>query len=347
MKLSILLHGYFGMGNVGDEAILSALIDEYRHLGYEPIALSANPMRTMKLHGVRAYREKFSSPKFWAALVQCSKLVFAGGGKYGIPTLRRLALLTIIARVLGKDVEYRGVGLYPYNWHGGVTLYPKPPLDPLTKYQLKLALRCAKRVTVRDIYSKKFIEGSIIDVEAPLELDPALKLKPDIRTARRALEALGLSTNDTILGLNLRFLKNSVFSNILYTIVKALGTYLGVNKHIKVLYIPFGYGSTPERFFDDDIRIGHLVAKHLPDHVVNSQFCILEDELRPSIILGLFKFLKAIICVRYHALVFAYMCRVPVLAIAYDTKVMEFAELMEKCGGGIRGLVVKPEDVSA
>jgi len=119
-----------------------------------------------------------------------------------------------------------------------------------------------------------------------------------------------------------------------------------MNKHIKVLYIPFGYGSTPERFFDNDIRIGHLVAKYIPDHVVNNQFHILENELKPSTILGLFKFFKAVICTRYHALVFAYMCRIPVFAIAYDTKITEFTELAEKCKGRVRELIVKPKDVS-
>ncbi len=92
--------------------------------------------------------------------------------------------------------------------------------------------------------------------------------------------------------------------------------------------------------------IGHLVAKYLPSHVVDSQFYILENELKPLTILGLFKFLKAVICTRYHALVFAYMCRTPVLAIAYDTKIMKFIELVKKCKGRVRGLIVKPKDVS-
>ena len=61
----------------------------------------------------------------------------------------------------------------------------------------------------------------------------------------------------------------------------------------------------------------------------------------PSTVLGLFKFLKAIICVKYHALMFAYMCRV-----LYSLSPTILAEVMEKCEGGIKGLVVKPEDVS-
>jgi polysaccharide pyruvyl transferase WcaK-like protein len=38
-----LAHGYFGMGNVGDEAILSVLIEELRSKGIEATILSACP----------------------------------------------------------------------------------------------------------------------------------------------------------------------------------------------------------------------------------------------------------------------------------------------------------------
>jgi len=37
----ILMHGYFGMGNVGDEAILSVLANEYKSRGFKAVVLSA------------------------------------------------------------------------------------------------------------------------------------------------------------------------------------------------------------------------------------------------------------------------------------------------------------------
>ncbi len=66
----------------------------------KPIILSADPICTVKLHGVYAYREKLSSPKFRVILMQCSKVVYAGGSKYGSSTFKHSALLAIMARFL-------------------------------------------------------------------------------------------------------------------------------------------------------------------------------------------------------------------------------------------------------
>jgi len=345
MKSIAMVHGYFGMGNVGDEAILSALINEYRHIGFEHMVLSADPRRTQRLHHVYACREKLFSPSFWREFARCSTIVFAGGGRYGAKTFRRMALLAVLAKLLGKDVEYRAVGFYPYHWIGAITLHTKEPIDPLTRYLLRLALGLADRVTVRDEYSKKFIEGYIIGRRVALELDPALRLKPDVHGARRVLEGLGLSIDDIIIGLNIRLLKDPLFIKTLYTVVKALDTYLKENRDVKLLYMPFGYGSTPNRFFDDDIVVGRLIRRYLSRDISN-RYYVLEHELRPSTILGLFKFLRAAICVRYHALVFAHMCRTPVFSIAYDTKIPEFLKLMKRLERRVVGTVVKPEDVS-
>lgn len=102
------------MGNVGDEAILAVIIRELKSRGFKPLVLSANPQRTMKLHSVSSRPDKSSSFRFWKALLKSSLLVFARGGKYGEKTMRRLCLLTILAKILGKRVEFRAIGVYPY-----------------------------------------------------------------------------------------------------------------------------------------------------------------------------------------------------------------------------------------
>ena len=58
-KVYIIIHGYFGFGNVGDEAILSVIIDEFKKLfkNVEFVVLSSNPHRTMRIHSVKAIRE--------------------------------------------------------------------------------------------------------------------------------------------------------------------------------------------------------------------------------------------------------------------------------------------------
>jgi len=63
-KSRALIHGYFGMDNVGDEATLAVIIEELKSRSIEPLVLSANPQRTMELHGVSSCPDKLSSFKF-------------------------------------------------------------------------------------------------------------------------------------------------------------------------------------------------------------------------------------------------------------------------------------------
>lgn len=345
MGCKVLIYGYFGMGNTGDEAVLSVLINELRSTCERLVVLSSDPARTERLHGVPACKDKVVSVHFWRHLLSCSEIIFAGGGKYGTTTFRHIALLVMLAKFFGKSIKYRAVGFYPYKWSGTVTLYKQENINFLTRCMLKLALRWADTITVRDEYSKKFIEGYVTGRRVALELDLALKLKPDTNSAKKVLERLGLDTNDIIIGLNIRFLKDYTFIRVLSSLIEALDKYLRMNSNDKLLYIPFGYGSTPDRFFDDDIAIGRVVRRHLSRDVAD-RFYMLEGELKPSVILGLFKFLKAAICVRYHALVFAHMCNTPVLGIAYDTKIVEYVKLMSKLGREVIGKIIRPDEVS-
>ena len=111
--MRILIHGYFGMGNVGDEAILSVLIEELRSRGIEPIILSAHSNRTTRLHRVKSCPDRLSSLGFWKNFLGSSTLIFSGGGRYGKRTMRRMCILAILAKALGKRVEFRALGIYP------------------------------------------------------------------------------------------------------------------------------------------------------------------------------------------------------------------------------------------
>jgi hypothetical protein len=66
------------------------------------VVLSSNPERTRRLHGVSAARERLLSPRFWSAFLRSHVVVFAGGGRYGYSTWRRIALLALLARLLRK-----------------------------------------------------------------------------------------------------------------------------------------------------------------------------------------------------------------------------------------------------
>lgn len=76
-KIRAIIHGYFGFGNVGDEAILSVIIDEFRSIfgDVEFVILSVDPERTMRLHHVKAVKERLTSLKFWRSFLRSHVLV--------------------------------------------------------------------------------------------------------------------------------------------------------------------------------------------------------------------------------------------------------------------------------
>ncbi len=112
--MRVLLSGYYGAGNVGDEALLAGLVSGLRARGFEPAVLSADPRGTRALHGVQAFDRVTG---LLPALLRTAALVSGGGGLLQDVTSSRsldyyLTALRV-ARRLGKRVVVYGQSLGP------------------------------------------------------------------------------------------------------------------------------------------------------------------------------------------------------------------------------------------
>ena len=78
---TILVAGYYGFGNVGDEAILSAILTDLRKQreGLEFIVISSNPEETAASHNVRSVHWKEINALMDAAR-ECDLIILGGGG---------------------------------------------------------------------------------------------------------------------------------------------------------------------------------------------------------------------------------------------------------------------------
>ena len=83
-KKTILVAGYYGFGNVGDEAILSAILTDLRKQreGLEFIVISSNPEETAASHNVRSVHWKEINALMDAAR-ECDLIILGGGGRGG------------------------------------------------------------------------------------------------------------------------------------------------------------------------------------------------------------------------------------------------------------------------
>ncbi len=124
----ILIAGYYGFGNVGDEAILSAILDNLnqRQKNLEFIVISANPIETKSKHHVQSIHWKDIDALLNVA--KGSDLIILGGGglfqdywgvspktaltssQWGLPFCSGIAMLAVLYQ---KPFMIYSVGVGP------------------------------------------------------------------------------------------------------------------------------------------------------------------------------------------------------------------------------------------
>jgi polysaccharide pyruvyl transferase CsaB len=160
--MKVLVSGYYGFANTGDEAICLAICQELRSLGHEVTVLSHNPDQTAKLYGVKAVKRMhpFATP---LAVWQCDLLLSGGGGllqdKTSSRTLSYYLGLIGMAKLLGKKVAV-------FNQSIG-------PLSDSGKTRVAGALQDVNTI-VRDTGSLALLKS--LGLNAKLGGDPALLL---------------------------------------------------------------------------------------------------------------------------------------------------------------------------
>ena len=130
MSKKIVLSGYFGFDNLGDEAILYSIIQEVKKMqNTEITVLSANPEKTSQKFGVAAV-DRMSPKEVIRAIKNCDMFISGGGSLLQDVTSNRsllyyLALLRL-AKLFGKKVMIYSQGIGPVNGAKNQNPWPKP-----------------------------------------------------------------------------------------------------------------------------------------------------------------------------------------------------------------------------
>lgn len=162
--MRVLLSGYYGFDNAGDEAILMAIVHELKSLGHDVSVLSQKPDETSQIHRVQAFH-RMRPMDVLRALTHCDVLFSGGGGLLQDKTSHRnltyyLGIIRV-ARFLRKRVVI-------FNQSLG-------PLSPKGKTAVAHVLSRTDN-WVRDRNSQGFLKE--LGVSACLGGDPALLLTP-------------------------------------------------------------------------------------------------------------------------------------------------------------------------
>jgi polysaccharide pyruvyl transferase CsaB len=163
--MKIVISGYYGFGNAGDELILESIIAEMRSRSAAEITvLSAAPAVTAKRHGVTALN-RWNWVHVVRAVSRCDVLVSGGGGLFqdatGSLSLYYYLLVIFLAKFLNKKVFMYAIGVNR--------------LKKLNGFVTARVLNLADRITVREADSKNLLTVAGCDKnKIELVADPVL-----------------------------------------------------------------------------------------------------------------------------------------------------------------------------
>ncbi len=315
MTKNVLISGYHGFNNLGDEAILESLLQILRRAATERggsleiTVLSADPQKTTRNNGVKAVgRTKFLAilPAIW----RCDLFISGGGGLlqdrtgYGLSVLYYLGLV-FLARLLRKPTAFYAHGVGPIT-------------KKINRFITRWIVNGVDLITVRDTDSKKELL-SLGVTRPPLQVtvDPAFYLRP-LNTGEspsgKVQDVLSrVPPGRPLLGISVR--EWQMEKSFLKEIARAADL-VAEELGAAVVFVPM--------FPSQDLPASRRAAA-----AMQREACVVEEELTPQEILSLFSHIDLFIGVRLHSLIFASIVGTPMVGICYDPKVDSFLTRLE------------------
>lgn len=311
----IVLSGYYGFNNTGDEAVLYSILRLFRSLrpDLKFTVLSNDPAKTSKLYNVEAVN-RWNFREVFQALRQADLLISGGGSLLQDVTSSRSLIyylgVVFLAKLLGKPVVYYAQGVGPITSEWGKKLVP-------------LVSNKADVITVRDQASKDLLLK--LKVKRPpiyVTADAVLSLyhrEVERHPGQVLLQRHGvdLANEQPLIGISVREYRNlSGYLKVLAQLGDEL-TRMGY----RVLLIPF--------HFPDDVSVCREVARLMKEEAV-----LIREQCTVIEMLGVLGELKLMVGMRLHALIMAAVMGVPSVGISYDPKVDSFLKISELPNAG-------------
>ena len=290
MTKNIVISGYYGSDNFGDEMILKVLIEKLKQFDVNITVLSLNPEKTKNLHKVNAVKS-FDILKVILTILK-SDILISGGGSLlqdstSVKSLFYYLFVIKIAEFFHKKVMIFAQGIGPIKNKFGEILCKK-------------LLKKADCITVRDDKSLFLLRGWGIN-NANLVVDPLF-----------SLNLAGSNPTETI-GIQLRDFKD-LSEEFLIKLAKTVDQYF-YNKKIQIFS------------FQDklDKKICIHFESMLKNLNPNLQTEVIYDKT-PDELINFMRDLKYMIAMRFHACLICAKYGIRTLALSYDYKVDKLAE---------------------
>lgn len=295
----ILISGYYGFENFGDEAILVVLIRELKRIfpDAEIVVLTSNIEYTETNYKLRAI-DRMIMPHVIKEM-KTADLLISGGGSLLQDVTSTLSIyyylfIIYLAKLFGLKTFVYAQGIGPIN-------------KPLSRFLTGKILRGTNINTVRDNKSKELLNS--LNVQAELTCDPVwLGLESE---NTNVFDSLGLDKHKKYIGVNLRPWP-SVGMLELQDLARAISS-IAAEDNAEVLIFPLQ--------FDQDIDICTHFSNILMMVAPTLNVTVIEQKLTPKQWDDLIHNCNKLIAMRFHALVVALMHKIELFGISYDPKV--------------------------
>ncbi len=314
--MNVTILGYYGVPNIGDEAILAGMLQKLRSAFPDAlINVSArDEAYVRRMHDVETF--PLDQMRSFLAVASKSDIILVGGGGLFFDTP-----FQVLPFWLGRIVAARSVGTPSVLYSVGVG----PIEKRRSRRYLRLGLRYADAISVRDEYSAELLRKCGVKREVSILPDPALLLEPAAESrAKEILREEGVPEDGGLkIGISLRFWQafdKSQQKRFAGHVRKALEM-TAAKSDVSFVMVPF---QLPPALGDiglmEEIAAGSACEDDI--HFVRGSYS-------PAEVKAVLSQMDLMIGMRLHSLIFSLTLGVPSIALSYASKV---ASVMETFG---------------
>lgn len=302
MSEFVVVSGYYGFDNLGDEAILEEIISEVARLVSDKskiVVLSQNPEKTESVFGVRSV-DRWSLAALQPVFANAKLFISGGGGLYqdttSVKSVVYYSALATMARLFGVPMVIYAQGVGPLK-------------SIVSKLLTETAMKTARAITVRDSNSIVLLENWGIK-NALLTADPVWCLEPTKPPESISASLDRAPSGRFLIGLSLR-----ESGRVRRSMIEGWALAMAQTVKPGTILVPLIFQRNQDA---ELLEAFTTVWKAQGLETIDLDF---EQMTRPSQWISLLSRFDLVVGMRFHSLLMALKSGVPTVGLAYDPKV--------------------------
>lgn len=297
-EYDVVISGYYGFENSGDDALLKAMIESLQM--YIPdiriLVLSESPKSTKQTFNVDS-RKRFDLLMVIRSLKDAKMLINGGGSLIQDATSSQSLYYYLWVMHMAKKL-----GLKVYMYANGI--------GPIKDHNVKLVSKIVNKadlITLRDRISAKELERlGVNKPEIEITADPAIILKPDSSASTdKIFETEKIPTGKKYIGISVRSWNKN--DGRFIEKIASIADYAYENYSLIPVFIPMRYPV--------DAKYSEAVASAMKNkaYIIQGKYSVTDT-------IAIVQKMELVIGMRLHTLIYAASGGVPLIGLIYDPK---------------------------